>query len=318
MTESAPPVVTVVGGVNADICGTPDKRLILRDSNPGKVRLSVGGVGHNIARCLRQMDIPVRFLTAVGRDDYGAVIEQALRACGIDLSGALFSEGDSTSVYLFITDEKGELQAAISDMDICARITPEYLSAHLDEMNASAAVVMDANLPQESIRYIAQHVRVPLFADPVSLAKAEKLRPVLSRLRAVKPNRMVAELLSGVHIWREEDLPLAAAKLTGTGLSRVFISLGGSGVYAASRDEALRLPCCPARLVNSTGGGDAFLAGLVWAELNRLSFLQSARFALACAALNVESRETVSPLLSVDAAMKKMNENQEGSYEPLS
>ena len=94
------PVVTVVGGVNADIGGMPDRRLILRDSNPGRVSFSVGGVGHNIARCLVQLGIRVRFLTALGHDAYGQAVAHALEGSGIDLSCILCPENASTSVYL--------------------------------------------------------------------------------------------------------------------------------------------------------------------------------------------------------------------------
>ena len=43
------PYVTVVGGVNMDIGGWPSEVPVDRDSNPGAVRMSLGGVGRNIA-----------------------------------------------------------------------------------------------------------------------------------------------------------------------------------------------------------------------------------------------------------------------------
>ena len=54
------PYVTVVGGMNMDIGGWPSEELVAQDSNPGRVRMSPGGVGRNIAhnnslrrRCVR-------------------------------------------------------------------------------------------------------------------------------------------------------------------------------------------------------------------------------------------------------------------------
>ena len=55
----------------------------------------------------------------------------------------------------------------------------------------------------ESIAWLAENCPVPIFADPVSTAKAVKLRPVLGRLHTLKPNRIEAELLSGVSITDE-------------------------------------------------------------------------------------------------------------------
>ena len=48
IVQSAP-YVTVVGGVNVDIGGRPEAALVARDSNPGAVSSSLGGVGRNIA-----------------------------------------------------------------------------------------------------------------------------------------------------------------------------------------------------------------------------------------------------------------------------
>ena len=49
---------------------------------------------------------------------------------------------------------------------------------------------------------------------------------------SLKPNRLEAELLSGVKIRQPEDIAKAADKLLEMGIHRVFISLGSDGVYA--------------------------------------------------------------------------------------
>ena len=77
----------------------------------------------------------------------------------------------------------------------------------------------------ESIAYLAENCPVPIFADPVSTAKAVKLQPVLGRLHTLKPNRLEAELLSGVKITDDVSLHRAADALLKTGLHRVFICL---------------------------------------------------------------------------------------------
>ena len=64
------PYVVVVGGVNIDICGKAFEPLIPCDSNPGSVRMSMGGVGRNIAHNLSLLGQKVYLLTALGEDDY--------------------------------------------------------------------------------------------------------------------------------------------------------------------------------------------------------------------------------------------------------
>ncbi len=300
----------VVGGVNIDIGGRSFAPLVPKDSNPGKVRLSLGGVGRNIAHNLSLLEIDVRFLTAFGDDVYAQRIAASCGELGIDISHALQIPGGATPTYLFLNDCDGDMALAMSDMEICARITPAYLAANLPMLNNAQVVVTDTNIPAESLRYLADHCTAPIFADPVSTAKAEKLRPILGKLHTLKPNRIEAELLSGVQITDDESLEKAAQTLLDTGLHRVFISLGTEGVLAADRHQMLRQPCFPAEMKNATGAGDAFMAALAWAYLEGTDLQETAKAAAAAAAIAVESGETINPALSPDTVRRKINESQ--------
>ncbi len=127
-------------------------------------------------------------------------------------------------------------------------------------------MVADANLPAGALAYLADHCTAPLLVDPVSTAKAEKLRPILGKLHTLKPNRMEAESLSGMKITDRASARRAAEKLLG-GLGGVFISLGEEGVFAADHQQDVWFPCCPAQMHSATGAGDAFAAALGWAFL---------------------------------------------------
>ena len=81
--------IAVIGSANMDIGGYSHGPLTPGDSNPGRVRLSVGGVGCNIARNLALLGARVRFLTALGGDVYADAIERQLTDMGIDLSLSL-------------------------------------------------------------------------------------------------------------------------------------------------------------------------------------------------------------------------------------
>lgn len=300
----------VVGGVNIDIGGRSFSPLVPKDSNPGKVRLSLGGVGRNIAHNLSLLGTDVRFLTAFGDDVYAQRIAASCGELGIDISHALQVPGGATPTYLFLNDCDGDMALAMSDMEICARITPAYLAANLPMLNNAQVVVMDTNIPAESLRYLADHCTAPIFADPVSTAKAEKLRPILGKLHTLKPNRIEAELLSGVEITDDKSLEKAAQTLLDTGLHRVFISLGTEGVLAADRHQMLRQPCFPAEMKNATGAGDAFMAALAWAYLEGTDLQETAKAAAAAAAIAVESGETINPTMSPDTVRRKMKESQ--------
>ena len=298
--------VVVVGGANMDIGGHSWEKLVDADSNPGLVSLSLGGVGRNIAHNLSLLGADVRMLTAYGDDLYGQQLSSACTDAGIDMSCALKLQDDRTSTYLYIAGPDGDMALAVSDMTICERITPEYLASHFALLQNARAVVCDTNIPAESLRYLAENCSAPLFCDPVSTIKAEKLRPILSRIHTLKPNRMEAELLTGIPIHDKDDVERASAALLAAGLQRVFISLGGDGIYAASREEHCWLSPLPCRMVNTTGCGDSVMAALVWAYLEDLSLADSARAGLAAGSITIESPETISPEIGVENLKARM------------
>ena len=299
--------VVVVGGANVDICGRSWEGLVPEDSNPGLVSTSIGGVGRNIAHNLSLLGADVRMLTACGDDFYGQRLCTASTAAGIDMSHALKLRDERTSTYLYITGPDGDMALAVSDMTICERITPEYLAQKLHLLQNARAVVCDTNIPAESLEFLAEHCTAPLFCDPVSTIKAEKLRPILSRIHTLKPNRLEAELLSGIPIHDEEGLERATARLLEMGVQRVFLSLGADGIYAADGEERCRLENLPCRMVNTTGCGDSAMAALVWAYLEGLSLADSVRAALAAGSITIESPETISPQMSAENLLKRMH-----------
>ena len=296
----------VVGGVNVDIGGRSFAPLVAADSNPGRVCVSLGGVGRNIAHNMSLMGLDVRLLTAYGDDLHGQRVAASCSELGIDLSHALRIPGGTTSTYMYLADPAGEMALAVSDMSICEKVTPAYLASNVPVLQNAQVIVADTNIPADSLRYLAQNVTAPLFVDPVSTAKAEKLRPILSRIHTLKPNRLEAELLSGVKIESQADVEKAADTLTAMGVHRMFISLGADGVFAARGEQKLWLPNIPGQRVNTTGCGDAFMAALVWAYLEGSDLETTARAGLAAGSIAMESPETINPQMSAFALRKRM------------
>lgn len=138
-----------------------------------------------------------------------------------------------------------------------------------------------------------------MFADCVSVEKAERFRGSLKGLCAIKPNLPEAEALTG-----ETGAERAADALLAAGVAHVFITLGPRGVYAAGSDGRALLPCVPGEIRSTNGCGDVFLAAAAARIMRGGDTLTAAWYALAAAALNARSDEAVSPLLSAQAVEK--------------
>jgi pseudouridine kinase len=297
----------VVGGVNVDIGGRSHAKLVEADSNPGKVSITLGGVGRNIAHNMSLLGVDVKMLTAIGEDVYGNRIAESCRTLGIDASRALRLSDCATSTYLYIADEAGEMAMALSDMEICDRITPSYLSANQQVLQNAQVVVADTNVPTETLVYLAENCSAPIFCDPVSTIKAEKLRPVLNKIHTLKPNRLEAELLSGVEIHSKADAEAAAKVLLDKGVQRVFLSMGTEGMYAATAETQIWMENIPGDMVNTTGCGDSVMAALVWAWMNDLDLEETLKAGLAAGSITMESSETINPAMSATALKLRMS-----------
>ena len=308
---NAQPYAVVIGGVNIDISGRSTAPLIAKDSNPGRVSISLGGVGRNIAHNMAMLGISVVFLTAFGDDIYKDRIEAVCAETGIDIRHAIKVPGAATSAYVFLGGPDGDMALAVSDMKICENITPDYIASKMEIINGAVLAVVDTNLPEETVGYLLQNALVPVFADPVSAAKAVRIAPYLDRIHTIKPNRLEAQVLTGLKITNEASARAAVKMLLEKGIREVYLTLGTQGVTGGQRipasgggQESIRichLPCIPATSRNATGAGDAFMAGLVWSYLQGNDLEKTMKTASAAAAIAIESEETISPDLSPQA-----------------
>ena len=310
--------VLVVGGAAMDIVGSPGGTFIPKDSNPGKIRSSPGGVGRNVAENLARLGMEVSLLTAIGSDDSGEALKEDCRTKGIDISPSLFLPGAS-SRYLCIRDEKGNLVGAIADMDVLEALLPGELVKRQPLLDGADFLVLDANLPAPSLAWFARRYgRTPygreskesrggktpfLIVDPVSETKSMRLKGILGRFDSAKPNLAEARLLAGLE-YSQGNPPSIRKSLQDNGQcpGELFISLGSGGLYGFSGSEETTLPLPaawdPGRTVNRSGSGDALLAALVWSKAKGYDLARRCRYGLVAALLASTTENAVFETLS--------------------
>ena len=257
----------VIGAANIDIGGTPYKPLIPGDSNPGVIKMSYGGVARNIAHNLTLLGVDVELVTAAGDDVLGMEMLKKCESIGLDTSLSVVVPGGSSSVYLFINDEKGEMDLALSHVDIVKQITPEYLESISDILNSATVVMADCNLSQEAFIKLKEICRVPLYVDTVSVTHADKIKGHLDGIDTLKPNLLEAEFLTDMIIENEYDCLEAARAIISQGVRRVFISMGPHGILAADKDNAIMVDRYSAHVKSTTGAGDSAMAAIIWSSL---------------------------------------------------
>ena len=289
-----------------DITATSAEAFRVGDSNPGKVEVSWGGVGRNIAHNLALLGDDVELLTIFGGGLFGPVIADACRALGIRISHSEIAPDGTNSFFVSINNADGELVGGVADMNATEGMTPEWLAARKEVIDSADAVVADANSSSEALAWLIDNCAKPLFLDAVSVAKAGRIKEAVALSRrkeffALKCNAI-------------ENVELAEV----TCCRRRYVSVGAEGLKVEERQAAgtepqwrlYEFPALPCIVRNVTGGGDALLAGIVHAG-PEATVEESARWGLECARCAVESPMAVSDEIVIlrSAATKDLKKN---------
>lgn len=298
----------VAGGLNLDILAKPSGSFRLHDSNPGKIQERPGGVGFNIARNLALLGQHVRFLTASGQDRAGQFLIQAAQDKGIDMSSALVSSAHASSHYLAVHGEDGDMLVAINDMSLFDQMTAHEVrdwipqgQVRVGESQVCQAAFLEPNLPGEVLLSLASRWEVPLFADAVSVAKMDRLTPILPYLTGFKVNRIEAQHLSGVQVDDPHKALEAARRIMDRGVDMVCVSLDVQGaVFVRAGQSVWARPVRIVHEANTTGAGDAMASAFAWASVQGYDLLETARLSVAASGIAVESTEAVNPALTVE------------------
>jgi len=296
------PFVVVIGGINMDIHGAPASKLRMRDSNPGIVRTSPGGVARNIAENLARLGIECRLISVVGKDQHGEQLLQHGREAGIDMQHVLQLEAAQTSTYLSVLDETGDMHVAISDMATIDQLGADRLRAHKPLLKQAGLIVIDANLNDEALAWLTSNFAgETLFVDTVSTTKAVKIKPYLSAVHTLKPSLIEAEAIAGFTARTDKQLSKLADWFHTQGVERLFVTLGKRGVfYSTTGAQGMQAqPKMQCNVNNAGGAGDAFLAGLAYAWLNQWELEKTVGFAMAAATVTLSHEQTNSPALSL-------------------
>lgn len=292
--------VVVIGATVADITGFSSKPLIFGDSNPGQVKFSSGGVGRNIAENLARLDCNVELITAFGDDIYAQALMSHCEASGVNIDKSLFLPKESSAIYLSINNPEGNMAMAVSDTAIIDEISPDFIASRLSSLKEAHCIVLDTNLREDTLDYISKnYLGKALFIDLVSTTKAKKVSSIMGRFHTLKPNLMEAEYLTGITVKDPEDLHKMHQIFIDKGIHQVFISQGEDGCFYGDAKGYNSMPTKKSAIVNSSGAGDAFMAGLVFGYLNDFDIKETATFATCMSLAALQSEEAVNPELSL-------------------
>ena len=150
------------------------------------------------------------------------------------------------------------------------------------------------------------------YVDTACGVSLDRLAPFAGKLHCLKPNVLELAAMTGCEISGDADMERAADVLLERGTHCIVVSMGQRGCYWADRSGAKFYAALRpvSQMVDATGAGDAFMAGLLYAYLHRFPPERAARWALAAGIIAVTSAGTVSPGMSAELVNKILEENE--------
>jgi pseudouridine kinase len=295
--------IIVIGGLNMDIKAKSKNKLVDGDSNPSDIEVSAGGVGRNIAHNLALLGFQSTLLSAAGMDDESKSLIMQTAEAGVNMDHLMISSLKKTGKYIAVLDSQGEMVIAVSDMDILEELDTAYLKSKLEIIKNSHFVVCDANISTDCLKFIIETCKInniPLCINPVSAAKAIKLKGLLEGIYILTLNALELQVLTGI----ENNVEKASEELIRLGVKNVIATLGPVGLCHTDKNNSTHFPSIAKSIVDVTGAGDSLTAGLIYGLLKYECFEMACLCGLAAAAITLSSKETVSNKMNVTEVTK--------------
>ncbi len=275
MPEPAAGSVLLFGDINVDnLLFIPEYPVPGRDGLAKRAELRLGGAVCNSAVGLTCLGQPAALLGATGDDPWAEIALGELARAKVDTSRIVRKPGQASGLIFIAITPDGE-RTMFCHRAANRLIAPADLSADLLDGITLAQISGYAFLeaPQADTTWrlieLAQQAQIPISLDsgldPVILKPAE-MRRSLSYLTLCIIGDQEASLLTGA-----SDLQAAASAVLAAGPRLAAIKLGKQGCLLASGDERILLPAFPVNVLDTTGAGDAFSAGIIYAWLRGFS-----------------------------------------------
>lgn len=304
--------VVCIGGMNVDRKFYAKNELVLKTSNPVSSSVSIGGVGRNIAENLGRLGEDIVMLSRAGNDQDWDLIKIASESY-MNLRKVEISPNQATSSYTAIIDVSGDMSIALANMTICESMNVSWLEQYETLLSRSKALVVDLNLPKESLVYLIKLARereLALAIIPVSAPKMSNLPKNLKGVEWLIVNQDESEIFFNKSLKSNEDIEALANLWLQTGLKQVLITRGSRSMLYANQNgkRQFMTPQIVQQIVDTTGAGDSLSAGILFGWLNDFSLRETLEFGLTNAYYTIQSQDTVRKNLSRHSFLQERKE----------
>ncbi len=224
-----------------------------------------GGKGSNQAVGIGRLGGDVTFLAKVGGDTFGRDAMDLFRREGINTDYIRTDEASHTGAGIIFVDAEGHNAIGVAP-GANLNLTPDELDSNDELFAQSACVLMQLEIAMPTVYHAIEKAKKHGCTVVVNPAPAQKLDPrYISMIDILTPNESEAEVLTGIAVTDRESAAAAARALRAQGVATVIVTMGGQGSLLVSEGVEEQFPAYQVEAVDTTGAGDAYNAGLVYA-----------------------------------------------------
>ena len=284
--------IVLIGGNTIDYIATSKNKLIKKTSNIGSLSISLGGVMRNICVNLANLGMKCYFFTCIGSDLYGKMMNDDLNKHNIDVLSPKIDNFNNAS-YICINDSNHDIEDAIIDNEIMKELTFDFLLDNKNVFNKSSYLVMDTNLDEEEIDNIFNEFKdKKIIVEAISRSKVNRIKAHLKDICLLKCNIFEARTLLNDETSSGEIL---LDKFIYLGVRNLILSQGGDSILYLENFKKGEVKIEKEEsIVNTTGCGDALLAGIIYKIVNNYTFEEAIKFGREMAKLTLHSKAATS------------------------
>ncbi|MBQ4051946.1 MAG: carbohydrate kinase family protein [Oscillospiraceae bacterium] len=295
--------IIVIGAAFVDIKGFPIGKYIPDGRNAGRIEYVHGGVARNVAEDIANAGMSAAYLGIVDDSPLGDAVRRRLADRGVDTS-RLLTVPDGMGTWLAVFNEKGDVAGSVSKRPDMLPVA-DLLSEEGNEIFSDAdSAVLEFDLDEEIVSKtleLGKKHRVPVIGLVSNMSLALERREYLSGLACFICNNQEAGLLFETDCSSrtpEEMLKLLITEREKQKIPAMIVTLGEKGaVFASAHGEAGLVPARKVEVIDTTGAGDAFCAGVACGLTRKLSLSGAAEIGAAFAASVIGSKENVCPVM---------------------
>lgn len=308
-----------IGAMNIDRIYELKGPFVKGTSNPVQSTVTAGGVARNIAENLGRLDQSVSLLSLAGNDgDYEMIKRHTQSHVNMNYVEQLSSS--NTSAYTAVLDATGEMEFAFANMDICDEMSVEWINRYKEVLKGAKMLVVDLNLPADSVATLIDFAKaqsIPLTIIPVSGPKMNHLPDNLAGVQWLIVNQDESESFFDVRVNGEEDFIALGKRWLEVGVENVLITRGMQpSLYMNKEAFHLLKPPSNPQVVDVTGAGDSYAAGLIYGQVAGYSPLESLAMAMTNAYHTISATTTVRKNLTAASLQQEVKELKENNLLP--